>query len=157
MKRITSSAALFIVLAASVVGGTAAPAPAHAPYQSCSGDAECNFYRYHWISDQSVAWRFTVGFPAGTWRARALNAVAAWNGLGQPMQWHQVSPDLTNFIYDDCGITWYQENALHYGALDGPGNKVAVTAPCLQVAPAEAGVSDTRCTGTLRSGLTVTT
>jgi len=136
MKRITSSAALFIVLAASVVGGTAAPAPAHAPYQSCSGDAECNFYRYHWISDQSVAWRFTVGFPAGTWRARALNAVAAWNGLGQPMQWHQVSPDLTNFIYDDCGITWYQENALHYGALDGPGNKVAVTAPCLQVAPA---------------------
>ena len=122
-----------------VVSGPATPTFAHPPYGGCAQDADCNFYRYHWISDQTVAWRFTTGFPAGTWRARALNAVDAWNALGQPLQWHQVTTDLTNFPYGDCGVTWYQENALHYGVIDGPGNKVAVTAPCFQAAPPGSG------------------
>ena len=136
MRRIRSLTVACVMTA--IVAASAPGAVAHPPYKDCPGDADCNFYRYHWISDQTVAWRFTTGFPSGTWRARASNAADAWNALGQPMQWHQVTPDLANFPYNDCN-TWYQENALHYGALDGPGNKVAITSPCIHAAPAGSG------------------
>src|ERR1043166_2974289 len=111
MRRSPVVPLLCAILASLVLLAPAHRADAHAPYGTCQGDADCNFYRFHWISDQSVAWRFTAGFPAGTWRARALNAVNAWNALGQPLQWHQVTPDFANFPYDDCSITWPQENA----------------------------------------------
>ena len=134
MKRILVIAS-FVVAALTPLG----QANAHPPYGSCSGDSACNYYQWRWISDVTPAWRFTVGFPAGTWRARALNAVAEWNDQGQPLQWHQVTTDLSNFAYDNCSIQWYQENGIHYGAIDGANGFLARTSICLQDAPAGSG------------------
>lgn len=58
------------------------------------------FYEYKWPAepDLTLPWRFVSNFPGGNDRDRVREAAAAWDALGQPLQWgSNNTPDYSDF------------------------------------------------------------
>lgn len=112
------------------VAALAVPASSH----TATGGTASNFYLYKWVDDVTPAWRFTSGYPStSAWRARIRDGATSWNAQGQPLQWHEVTPDLGSFDPSICSASYfYQQNGIHYASISGaPAEPLAVVQPCV--------------------------
>lgn len=118
-RRLLAIIAAFWVVAA---------VPAHAH------DVWTYYHSTRWVGDLSVDWRFTTGFPTGSYRSRVLQAYEGWNDLGQPLQLVNVSTDYANWNVFGIGCpTTERRNGVHFKDLtDGA---VAVTQSCVASEP----------------------
>lgn len=96
---------------------------------TATGDSSANFYWRKWVDDVTVAWRFTASYPTGTFRNRIINAADEWNSWGQPLQWHQVTPDFSDFNAESC-TTFQQQNGAHWKTVDGAGGDFGFVHAC---------------------------
>lgn len=98
-----------------------------------------DYYPSEWKRDKNVEWSFVADFPTGEFRDRVQEADDPWNDRNQSMTFEKVgevseySPDS-----DNCPERSYQQNAMHWGSIDGSGdgnfNTYAVTFRCIFVA-----------------------
>lgn len=80
------------------------------------GHSGSSFYRYRWIDENEVGWRFKQNFPGGNWRTRVEQGTFKWNRL-PPSFHYDLRGEASGFSYKDCPIP--RTSAMHYGFIDG--------------------------------------
>lgn len=88
-----------------------------------------DWYLGRWA--QGNAWskdyRFTTGFPAGSYRDRVNNAFDTWDALPPGLHFNNLIPDIANFTYTNqgCSTSNRGKNNLHWYNLPGQGFALA--------------------------------
>lgn len=111
------------------------PASGEARAHTATGNNDTNFYRFRWIDDVTVAWRFTQGFTTtATFRQRIRDGANAWNnpagGNPQPLQWWENTNTFNDFDPDTCPDKWYQQNGIHWRVIDGAAQTLGYVQAC---------------------------